>query len=423
MNFISLWNDPSWQRGVILGAKETAKSLYFAAFALWSMIFWSYKLGRTVDVGFIAGSEDQAKIDLDYLTLRSDKGLAFNGRRTKEIVLKATEHGLTLKNGSEAWVYSASYYSAHGKHPLLVLGDEAVLASKPAGGQILEGVLQSIATGGRGVLASALYWNDKIFCDIWNNAPDRGYVRIGGIDGWLKHPYDQEGKPLSRRPWLTLDDQIRESKLAQMDPNSRYEVFWRNILEAGIGDVFPPAKVDELIEDYSLEPTAGAKKALGVDTGFGSSLFGITGIEERDGILHVILSEAEERPSFPEMAEQIANLYHLDGYYTIFVDASNPAFIRELNSKGCSVVPVPFQKELSDMLSSGRFLVERRPRQLLIDRGFPDLIWELKNAQFDSTGKKVDKTKSSTFDRLDSWLCALRMWTGLKTGRPAAVSG
>mgnify|MGYP001600940587 CR=1 FL=1 len=392
----------SVEDAIVMGGKETAKSLTFALLAIWWMLS---KPAPIRDVGIIAGSEPQAKVTYTHL-----RKLLLSAAHSQVFLAEEPLNiRCNLRNGAESWVYAASFYSAHGKHPGLMIGDEAVLASQSQDGEVLKGALASVTTGGRRVMGSAPYFEDAIFMQTWRKAEEYGYRRYGP---WRKHPWQELQEPyvtpISRRPWLTIDEQINEALRALKDPNSNYRCFWMGELEAGVGDIFPAVKIDLISEvRYSLEPIVGCRKALGVDTGFRSSKFAVVGVEERDGLLYVILGEEYERPSFNEMARAVAKLFFDDHYETVYVDASDPAFIDQLRHYGVSVEEVVFT-HMNRMIGSTRFYIEQE--KLKVDKGFPDLIWQLKNARYAKSGLKIDKTGVSQYDSVDALFCALEYW-------------
>lgn len=393
----------SKEDAIVMGAKETAKSLTFSILVIWFQLYTKQKVW-----GIIAGSEDQAAI-----TYRHYSRLLRTGKHTRSfLVTEPRATTVQLTNGARTWIYAASYYRAHGEHPDGLIADEAVLASRAQDGEVLKGALGSVTTGGRRIMGSAPYQQDTIFMPTWRDAPERGYRRYGP---WRKHPWAELEPPfatvVNRRPWIPIEKQIEEAKLAMLSPLSNYSVFWIGDPEAGTGDVFKPDKVDGIVAEYDVMPTKAFNKALGVDPAFGSSLFGLCGIEERNGALHVILSEAYERPSFDDMARAIAKVYHEDAYDCIYADSSNKPMIEELQNYGCRVEAVSFSTENKEMIASTQFFIDKRPPQLLIDKGFPELIHELKNAQWAKGGTKLDKAGQLTLDRLESMECALRHWT------------
>lgn len=395
---------------IIMGGKETGKSLTLSILAIWLMLYTNLKT-----IGIIAGSEDQAKVTYAHLRrlLRSGKSTA------SWLESEPREAKCNIIGGGRVWVYSASYYSAHGEHPHVVIGDEAVLASRAQRGEILMGALASVTTGGVRILASAPYFHDRIVMPIWEKATEQGYTRYGP---WRKHPFRELTEPfvtkVKVRPWLDLETQVAEARRAYHDPNSHYRSFWLGELQVGTGDVFAPEQVEACIQTYDIKPILKAEKALGVDTGFGSSLFGVVGVERRDDKKHVILAEQYERPNFNKMAYGIADVYSEDGYDVVYVDASNPAFIEQLEVLGVEVEKVVFGREVRDMISYARQDVENG--ELLIDPGFPELIDQMKNARWDASGSKMDKTGAS-LDEVDALLCALRYWAERPVGPVVAV--
>jgi len=386
-----------------MGAKETGKSLILSVLAIWYMLFTNLKT-----IGIIAGSEDQAKVTYAHL-----RRLLLTGSHVSQLLVEEpTAITCRLTNGGEVWVYAASFYRAHGRHPHIIVGDEAVLASKAQDGEVLKGALASVTTGGRRIMASAPYYWDTVFMPTWEKASELGYRRYGP---WRKHPWQELSlnhallkTPVNRRPWIPVDIQVKEATRMINNPLSNYRVFWIGEPEAGVGDIFPPEKVEACVDNYLLDTIIGCRKALGVDTGFGSSMFGIVGLEERDQKLYVTVAEDYERPSFNDMAQAIANLYHNEHYDAVLVDASNPAFIEELKARHVYVEPVVFSRELSSILSATTFHIERGG--IRVHEDFTDLIWQLKNAKWDKSGRKVDKTGASSYDLVDALICAIKYW-------------
>lgn len=394
------WKSP--HDSIIMGAKETAKSLTLSILAIELMLYTPLKT-----IGIIAGSEDQAKITYGHI-----RRLLHSGRHTPAYLEEAPlAVNAKLKEGREVRVYASSYYSAHGWHPHVVMADEAVLASKTQGGEVLSGALASVTTGGIRIMASAPYYQDPIFMETWRNADEWGYRRYGP---WMKHPWEELKEPyiheINRRPWIKpLSVQIDEARRALANPSSNYAVFWLGQPQAGTGDVFRPDSVDSCVEPYDLAPRAGFEKEMGVDTGFGSSMFAVCGVEDRGDALYVIMSEEHERPNFHDMSVAITNAYVQEGYTGAKCDASNRPFIDELLQLGVPCDPVPFGTELPPMISSTQLLLEKR--RLRIHPRFRTLIWQLKNARWAKGGRRIDKTGKSTMDSVDALMCALRRWT------------
>jgi hypothetical protein len=78
----------------------------------------------------------------------------------------------------------------------------------------------------------------------------------------------------------------------------------------------------------------GTQKSLGIDPGFGSSKTAFTVIECVDNLAHVIYSKQFENSSTEHMVSHAWNLirqYYLNnGINKVFVDGSQPGFIRSL---------------------------------------------------------------------------------------------
>ncbi len=394
------WKDP--RDSIIMGAKETAKSLTLSILAIELMLYTPLKT-----IGIIAGSEDQAKITYGHI-----RRLLHSGKHTPAYLEEEPlAVNARLKDGREVRVYASSYYSAHGWHPHVVMADEAVLASKTQGGEVLSGALASVTTGGVRIMASAPYYQDPIFMETWRNADEWGYKRYGP---WMKHPWEELKEPfiheVDRRPWIKpFSVQVDEARRAMANPSSNYMVFWLGQPQAGTGDVFRPDSIDLCTEPYDLAPRAEFTKSIGIDTGFASSMFAVCGIEDRGDALYVIMAEEYERPNFNDMAVAITNAYVQGGYTDSFCDASNKPFSDLLGQLGIYTERVAFGTELPPMISSTQLFFEQR--RLRIHPRFRTLIWQLKNARWAKGGRKIDKTGKSTMDSVDALMCALRRWT------------
>lgn len=205
----------------------------------------------------------------------------------------------------------------------------------------------------------------------------------------------------------------RESPTFEREYNLQYGV--------GSGNIFQG--IDDIIEEYDLKITDG-KKALFCDPAYGSSKFGIIGIEELDGIMYVKEATQYERPSPSAMLDIViekAKLFDSN----VYVDAAHPGLIRDLIDKGITAHSVKFgqkidgkeagniQSLLSLMtIEAAQAVKEKR---IKIHSIFTDLIAQLKSVQFNERGHP-DK-RELTFDLGDCFLmsCMVYKNSGLKS--------
>ena len=139
---------------------------------------------------------------------------------------------------------------------------------------------------------------------------------------------------------------------------------------------------------------AYTQKSVGLDPGFGSSNFGVCITELVDGIINMVHSEEYQRRDFNQMIAITVKL--LDEYdikfnnkYRMFVDGTNPSFIRALKDRvdedtnyeqqvsyykkafpsvynlgflqhNMFIIPVPFAKYHKQMLAHCKEMMEER---------------------------------------------------------------
>jgi hypothetical protein len=110
-----------------------------------------------------------------------------------------------------------------------------------------------------------------------------------------------------------------------------------------IGNVFHVKDIEIAIEkgmQFSLSQRLNSysQKSVGIDPGFGSSNFGVCITELVDGLVNVLHAEEYPRPDFNQMINTAANLARkydisFENGCRIFVDGSNPSFIRALKDR------------------------------------------------------------------------------------------
>ena len=186
------------------------------------------------------------------------------------------------------------------------------------------------------------------------------------------------------------------------------------------------------------------QKVLGIDTGFGSSAFGIVLLEFINGQIQVKIAEEYEQVRYEDavnkihsiltrMNESAVNQEALESV-KIYVDASAPEFIRSLKvmvgeddspiatkeqldfckkydmnpADYMTIIPVSFNAEAKNMLIHTKELLEYEARPLIgINSKFVELITSLRTAVSDDSGR-LDKEATSYDDVLDSLRLALR---------------
>jgi len=184
----------------------------------------------------------------------------------------------------------------------------------------------------------------------------------------------------------------------------------------GIGNIFNYKLLDEITEQYGLEPQGGIR-ILNVDPAFGSSedssKFGYVGFEKRGEIKYVMDAGEFSRASPEGMVDWIVSKFN-DGKYTALqVDSAFPGLIRDWVSgsaktgrKPVNAHGVVFKDVLTEMTTNAMTQVQNK--EVRIHPSFSGLLSQLKSIEFNEKGHP-DK-KKLTFDMGDSFLMGLFYW-------------
>lgn len=167
----------------------------------------------------------------------------------------------------------------------------------------------------------------------------------------------------------------------------------------GTGNIFPYQLLDKCVEEYDLAPQSD-DRVLFYDPAFGSSMFGILGMEKRsDGLLYILDAEEFERSSFPAMLERLKFLTE-SKYHRVLGDNSRPEIVKELQDNGIDATGVIFSKELTEMTITSSQKVKEL--QVRIHPIFKDLLLQLRSVEYNDKGHP-DKKKIS-FDLGDPFM-------------------
>lgn len=216
-----------------------------------------------------------------------------------------------------------------------------------------------------------------------------------------------------------------------------------------IGNVFHTKDIEAAIEKgkrFALGTSANlyTEKSMGIDTGFGSSNFGVCITEKIDGLINIVHAEEYQRPDFNQMIETVVSLVkkynmRLTNGCNIYVDGSNPAFIRALKQRvyedteykrqiniwksenganmitlnwlryNMFVLPVAFSTEHKSMLTFAKELLEYGGGYMTINQQHTKLITALRTAVEKGEGQ-LDKEATSYDDLFDSFRMSLQRW-------------
>jgi len=175
-----------------------------------------------------------------------------------------------------------------------------------------------------------------------------------------------------------------------------------------IDNVFHTKDIESAIEKgrkYNPDIINGyAQKSMGIDPGFGSSAFGVVVTQFVDDQIQIMHAEEYQRPDFNQMLSIVLDDLYIRKFkkkiYNIFIDASNPSFIRALKigigeseeyeplverarkmksdiSNYMQVIPVSFSSEHKAMLGNCKMLLEKDGGYIAFNPKFDKLITSL----------------------------------------------
>ena len=237
-----------------------------------------------------------------------------------------------------------------------------------------------------------------------------------------------------------------EIKKAKASPSFEREY---NLKYLGlIGNSFSQKDIDRAIllgDSYDPDiASMDSQFVMGIDSGFGSSAFGIVLLEFINGQIHVKIAEEYEHVRYEDICSKIKSiLIGLNRWspnqetlesVKIYIDASAPEFVRSLKvmvgeddspsyikdqldqckkydlnpADYMTVIPVSFNTEAKNMLIHTKELLEYEARPLIgINSKFDKLITALRTTVSDDSGR-LDKEATSYDDILDSFSLSLR---------------
>ncbi|UVF62252.1 terminase large subunit [Nitrososphaeria virus YSH_1032793] len=188
----------------------------------------------------------------------------------------------------------------------------------------------------------------------------------------------------------------KEIELAKKSPSfpREYELEYG----IGLGNLFPDSIVKFIIQDYDLRLSNG-RKILFLDPAWGSSKFGILGIEFINGIGYVKHCEQRDRPSPEAIFERLKELHQI-GWSEVVCDGAQTVVINFLDANSITNQKIMFKDKLDDMVD--RTLECIRDRTMLIHTGFTELRHQLVSINMNEKGHP-DK-KKITFDEGDCFM-------------------
>ena len=213
-----------------------------------------------------------------------------------------------------------------------------------------------------------------------------------------------------------------------------YPQYYEAEFIASINTAFDLESIDRAIklgeqETINYQSQYHSITSLGIDPGFGSSPTAFTVLQMWNQKARVLHSSAISRPTFEQMKSQAMQLMSTYRITNVFVDGSNPEFIKSLKLRVgesldylsmlalakkekafphhyMTVVPIFFNQQNKEMLQHVKNVLEEG--NLAIHPSFQNLIEEMRTA-VEREGK-LEKLPGKQFDLLESLMLALQMF-------------
>jgi hypothetical protein len=259
----------------------------------------------------------------------------------------------------------------------------------------------------------------------------------------MSHPEDRVYKWIEQYHEVGLGKIMSQTDLERAKKSRSFAREYCGVYAGVSGDVFDEASIIQCENLGRLNPLINLRtdtvKSMGLDKGAGVSKLGITVVEFlptlEGGFLRVLFSDEYERKSTNQMLAIVDNVYHTYRPRKIFVDYSNPDFIRDIKiQRGerpafepllerakkmkrepesyMQVVPIAFNKYGPSMLERAKMWVESGFMAIHPEH-FPRLCSQLRTAKLKNTEdwrleKGTAEVGHQTYDSIDSFRLALK---------------
>jgi len=384
----------------------------------------------------MGGSAVQATIVYNYFKGYTDIHESIASQHIKGVA-KAIQ---TMANdGAYFSSVTASTKQTRGKHPDVLISDETCETSD----ELVHSALPMVDSSQSPlvVMASTFHKIYGIFQETWDDADQRGYLRIqwdifdvckpfpaniweseqykniSGIDKLKKYAKGRTGDP---EGWVPIENVIQAWR--EKPTEDWFEVEYLGSRPSAAGLVLKPEDVDRAVFDETLDKSYNYKKGatciLGIDWGFSSMTSVVELMACRDSVVAVIDNNNFQQTPSDDIIKWVVQKAKDHGIRFIYADSAgkfeNVALQNALAKEGvaCAVVEVVFSKEkfgtpgvdgAIGMLGNLRAHFEQA--KIKVAKKFRDAYWQYKRYRYqegtDKPEKKMDHIPDAT-------MCALQ---------------
>lgn len=429
--YAQIWNGQH-SRIIIKAPRGGGKSklLGTAGFDLW------YLKKRTVVT--MGGSLVQAEIVYGYFADYCDIDPSVHSS------ICNGEKGITAANtealdGHKFSCVTASEKQVRGKHPDALISDETCETSD----ELIDSALPMVNDSKHPlvVMASTFHKIFGRFAETWDNAEERGYLRIqwdifdvctpfpasmwdepqiAKINGIEKLKAFAKGRLGDPDGWIPIENVLQAWR--EKPTENWFEVEYMGSRPSAAGLVLKPEDVDRAVFDSEVDKSynyvQGATVAMGIDWGFSSMTATVELMAGRDQVVSMLSNKNYSQVASEDIIKEVIEKVQAHGIRFIYADSAgkfeNIALqnaLAKLNI-GCKVVEVVFSKEkfgtpgedgALGMLGNLRAHFEQA--KFKMPKKFRDAFYQLKNYRYEEgTDKPVKKNDHIP----DATMCALQ---------------
>lgn len=388
----------------------------------------------------MGGSLVQAEIVYGYFTDYCDMHASIATTIAGEITRDKTE----ATDGHKFSCVTASPKQVRGKHPDVLISDETCETSD----ELIDSALPMVNDSKHPivVMASTFHKIFGRFAETWDNAEERGYLRvqwdifdvckpfsadiwkrpeiakISGIEKLQKHARGRTGDP---EGWVPIENVIQAWR--EKPTEDWFDVEYMGTRPSAAGLILKPEDVDKAVFDSAVDSRynfiQGAEDVLGIDWGFST----MTSVVELMGYADqtVVLLDNKNYHQIPsdEIIADVVEKVKARGIRFIYADSAgkfeNVALQSALNKANlaCKVVEVVFSKEKEGMLGNLRAHFEQTKFKL--PKKFRDAYYQYKNYRYQEGSDKPVKLN----DHIpDATMCGLQHFKLGQFNRPLPIT-
>ena len=340
---------------------------------------------------------------------------------------------MTETQASDGQTFScvtASEKQVRGKHPDVLISDETCETSD----ELIDSALPMVNDSKNPlvIMASTFHKIYGRFQETWDNAEERGYLRIQWDIFDVCSPFDPniweqpevkkisgieklkafaKGRSGDPDGWIMITSVIQAWR--EKPTENWFEVEYLGTRPSAAGLVLKPEDVDRAVFDNEVDKrynyVQGATVVLGIDWGF-SSMTAVTEIMgHKDSVAVLIDNKNYHQTASEDIIKEVIEKVKAKGIRFIYADSAgkfeNIALQNALSKENisCAVIEVVFSKEKEGMLGNLRAHFEQGKYK--IPKKFKDAFYQYKNYRYqEGTDKPVKKDDHIP----DSTMCALQ---------------